>query len=84
MATPPHRTTTPPTRPDGRPPGRPHPPDWPLPTETDLPHTGLLCTTVAMLASRDLHLSGGYTSAEDLIPLAGLAPDAGSLAPWAG
>lgn len=47
----------------------PAPPAWQLPTETDLPHTGLLCTTVAMLASTDPALSAGYTSAVDLIPL---------------
>lgn len=44
-------------------------PDWPVPTETDRPHTGHLCTTVAQLASLNLAVSGGYTSAADLLPV---------------
>lgn len=44
-------------------------PEWPVPDETDRPHTAALCTTVAMLISCDLSLSGGYVCVEDVLPV---------------
>lgn len=52
-------------------------PDWPLPTESERPYTGHLCTTFAMVASADVSLSGGYATAVDLIPVTRPAGDAG-------
>lgn len=47
--------------------------EWPVPEETDLPHTGPVCTTVAMLLTREMSISGGFTSVEDIIPVGSLA-----------
>lgn len=37
--------------------------------ETERPYTADLCTTIAMLSASKHHISGGYKSEVDLIPV---------------
>lgn len=43
--------------------------------ETDRPHTAELFTTIAMVFSTKLHVSGGYMSEVDLVPVWNPAKD---------
>lgn len=69
----PRAATNAPAAPDGDDPDEgsrpPRGPSWPVPPDTERPHTGPLLSTVAMLASSRLDVSAGYTSAADLIPV---------------
>lgn len=40
-----------------------------MPAETDRPYTADLCTTIAMVFSCRHHVSGGWKSEVDLIPV---------------
>lgn len=47
-----------------------------MPALSERPHTGDLCTTIAMLSSSRPHVSGGYMAKVDLIPV--FNPEKGS------